>query len=154
MRTPASIRGHPLHPILITIPIGLWVFSLVCDLIALRSPRPEVYFICSLFTMIGGIVGALIAAVPGLIDLLSLKERHLRRIALIHMALNLFIVALYVVNLWLRIDHPPSPAVPVALSVAGIVLLSVSGWLGAELVHVHGVTVLNAGSDERNRSKG
>ena len=33
MRTPASIAGHPIHPMLVTFPIGLWVFSLVADLI-------------------------------------------------------------------------------------------------------------------------
>ena len=32
MRTPASIAGHPIHPMLVPIPIGLWIFSLVCDL--------------------------------------------------------------------------------------------------------------------------
>ena len=33
MRTPASIAGHPIHPMLVPIPIGLWIFSLVCDLV-------------------------------------------------------------------------------------------------------------------------
>jgi uncharacterized membrane protein len=28
MRTPASISKHPIHPMLIVFPIGLWVFSL------------------------------------------------------------------------------------------------------------------------------
>jgi uncharacterized membrane protein len=32
MRTPASIAKHPLHPMLVAIPIGVWIFSLVCDL--------------------------------------------------------------------------------------------------------------------------
>ena len=32
MRTPASIAGHPIHPMLVPIPIGLWIFSFVCDL--------------------------------------------------------------------------------------------------------------------------
>ncbi len=35
MRTPASIGGHPIHPMLVVFPIGLWIFSLVCDLIGL-----------------------------------------------------------------------------------------------------------------------
>ena len=32
MRTPASIARHPIHPMLVPIPIGLWIFSLVADL--------------------------------------------------------------------------------------------------------------------------
>ena len=37
MRTPASIARHPIHPMLVPIPIGLWIFSLVC---AARPRRP------------------------------------------------------------------------------------------------------------------
>jgi uncharacterized membrane protein len=33
MQTPANIAKHPIHPMLVTIPIGLWVFSFVCDLV-------------------------------------------------------------------------------------------------------------------------
>jgi hypothetical protein len=37
MRTPASISKHPIHPMPIVFPIGLWIFSLVCDLIHLAG---------------------------------------------------------------------------------------------------------------------
>src|SRR5207248_7202313 len=33
MQTPASIARHPIHPMLVPIPIGLWIFSFVCDLV-------------------------------------------------------------------------------------------------------------------------
>jgi len=32
MRTPARIMDHPIHPMLIPFPIGLWVFSLAADI--------------------------------------------------------------------------------------------------------------------------
>lgn len=35
MASPASVKGHPLHPVLVAFPIGLFIFSLVCDLIGL-----------------------------------------------------------------------------------------------------------------------
>lgn len=35
MASPASVAKHPIHPILVTIPIGLWIFALVSDLIFL-----------------------------------------------------------------------------------------------------------------------
>jgi uncharacterized membrane protein len=31
--TPASFKGHPSHAILVAVPIGLWIFSIVSDLI-------------------------------------------------------------------------------------------------------------------------
>src|SRR5215216_6326447 len=121
MRTPANIAGHPIHPMLVTIPIGLWIFSLMADLVALRSGAPETWTLIALYAMIGGIFGALAAAAPGLVDLLSIDDRDLKKTALIHMSLNLTIVALYVVNAWLRWDAPAARGgLPLALSVLAI----------------------------------
>lgn len=149
MHTPASIRNHPIHPMLVTIPIGLWIFSLACDFIGLRTVHPDLWFVVALYTMIGGILGALAAAVVGLIDLLSLRNPPLRRIALIHMTLNLVIVVLYVINVWLRISNPTQTTAPLIMSVVAIAMLLVSGWLGGELVHVHGVGVAPAARGEK-----
>ena len=148
MKTPASIRNHPIHPMLVTVPIGLWLFALACDLIGLSSVHADLWYVVSLYAMIGGILGALAAAVPGLVDLVSLRERAHRRVALVHMGLNLLIVVLYVVNAWLRIVEPTRTVPHLALSLASIALRGVSGWLGGSLVHVHGVGVL--GVNERS----
>jgi uncharacterized membrane protein len=104
MRTPANVAGHPIHPMLVTIPIGLWIFSLVCDLIAMRSADPGTWNVVALYALIGGIVGALAAAVPGLIDLMSLRDAAIKKTGLVHMSINLTVVALYVVNAWLRFN--------------------------------------------------
>lgn len=141
MRTPAQIAGHPIHPMLVTLPIGMWVFSLVADLIALRSGSPEIWQAAALYTMIGGILGALAAAVPGLIDLLSLRDAAIKGTAIKHMTLNLTIVALYVINAWLRIQGAASPNIWLLLSIVAIALLLVSGWLGGKMVYEAGVAV-------------
>jgi hypothetical protein len=73
MRTPASIFTHPIHPMLIVFPIGLWIFSLACDLIRLAGASGDAWSIVALFSMVGGFIGALCAAVPGFIDLLFYK---------------------------------------------------------------------------------
>jgi uncharacterized membrane protein len=141
MKTPASIAGHPIHPMLVTIPIGLWLFSLACDLIALYDPvRP--WPLIALYCLAGGIVGALLAAVAGLIDLLSLSGRR-RKVGLVHMTINLTVVALYVVNFWLRTNTEGyvSGGTPLLLSVGAIGLLAISGWLGGKLVYELGVAV-------------
>ena len=140
MRTPASISGHPIHPMLVTLPIGLWIFSLVCDLFFVFGSGAPVWNTVALYTMAGGIVGALLAAVPGFIDMLSLQS-ELRKTALIHMAINLTVVALYAVNLWLRISTPENLKGPIWLSAAAVGLLAISGWLGGHMVYVGGVAV-------------
>jgi uncharacterized membrane protein len=141
MRTPATIAKHPLHPMLIVFPVGLWLFSLVCDIAVLAGATSPGWQSAAFYTMVGGLVGALAAAVPGLIDLLSLHVARVRRIALTHMTLNLIVVALYAVNLWLRMQQTTDMRVPVLLSVVAVIMLAVSGWLGGEMVHVHGIGV-------------
>lgn len=139
MRTPANIAKHPIHPMLVAVPIGLWLFSLICDVIHLMGATSPNWEIVARYTMVGGILGALVAAVPGLIDMLSLRA-GLKRIALIHMTINLTVVAMYVVNVWLRAQGAESLA-PFWLSLGGIGLLGISGWLGGKMVYVHGVAV-------------
>jgi uncharacterized membrane protein len=139
MRTPANIAKHPIHPMLVAIPIGLWLFSLICDLVFVFGGAQE-WRVVAFYTMVGGIVGALCAAVPGFIDMLSLPA-GIKRIALVHMSINLAVVALYAINVWLRVSSDAATTLPVWLSVIAVAMLAVSGWLGGKMVYVHGVAV-------------
>ncbi len=151
MRTPANIAGHPIHPMLVTLPIGLWVFSFVCDLFYVFGSGAAEWKTVALYTMAGGIVGALLAAVPGLIDLLSLPPEP-RKTALIHMAINLTVVVLFAFNLWLRLSAPDARP-PVWLSAIAVGLLAISGWLGGKLVYLGGVAV-SAPEDTQQTRRG
>jgi uncharacterized membrane protein len=140
MRTPASIARHPIHPMLVPIPIGLWLFSLVADLIHAGGSANPAWTTVAFYCMGGGIVGALAAALPGLIDLLSLPPGP-RKTAIMHMTINLTVVVLYVINFWMRMSAPESPGKLVWLSLLSIGLLTVSGWLGGKMVYEHGIAV-------------
>jgi uncharacterized membrane protein len=89
----------------------------------------------------GGILGALLAAVPGLLDSIGLHGARERRVATTHLMLNLGIVAIQAINFWLR-SQPEygGSRLPVWISIAAVAALLVSGWLGGQLVHVLGVT--------------
>jgi uncharacterized membrane protein len=143
MRSPASIANHPIHPMLVVFPIALWIFSLICDVVALNVSTSAIWFTVAFYTMVGGLIGALAAAVPGLIDLLYYKggAPPVKKIALTHMTINLTAVVLYAVNIWLRASGPESMTLPVLLSVIGVCSIAVSGWLGGQMVHVYGVGV-------------
>jgi uncharacterized membrane protein len=84
MSSPASIGKHPIHPMLVAFPIGLWVFALVCDVVRLFGGA-EIWNSVALYSIAGGIVGALLAAVPGFIDFLSIDEPQVKRIATTHL---------------------------------------------------------------------
>lgn len=149
----ASIRKHPIHPMLIVFPIGLWIFSLICDLIYHGGVHNLFWKGVAFYTMLGGLAGALLAAVPGFIDYLSLRERRTKKIATTHMVLNLAAVALFLFNLGIRYNAAPeNEPLGVILSIVGIVVIGVSGWLGGSLVYVHGVAVTTSSSTEDRRA--
>lgn len=157
MASPASIQKHPIHPMLIPFPIGLWIFSLLCDVVYAMGWGGAVWNDMAFYTMVGGIIGALAAAIPGYIDYRSLTDPQTTTIGRWHMLVNLSIVVLFAINLSLRMWSEPGAVLPVLLSLVGIAMLGVAGWLGGELVYVHRVAVepepkVAASAKERNRA--
>jgi uncharacterized membrane protein len=148
MNSPARIREHPIHPMLIVFPIGLSGFSLVCDIAYHAGSHSEFWNQAAFYSMAAGLIGALLAAIPGFMDYLSLTAPAAKRIATTHMVLNLAIVALYLFNLGIRYNASAgSELFGVVLSLVAIGILSVSGWLGGSLVYVHHVGVATKRED-------
>jgi len=141
MAMPTRIGNHPIHPMLIPFPIALWIFSFICDLVYAFGWGGPVWSEMAFYTMVGGILGALAAAVFGLLDYLSLTDPATIRVGRSHMILNVALVVLYLINVLLRMGTHVPGAGSIVLSVLGLLLLGVSGWLGGELVYVHGVAV-------------
>src|SRR5829696_644096 len=143
----AGPYGHPFHPILVTVPIGAWVVSLAFNPPSRWSGEPEVFVKGSFWLIGAGILGAVAAAVFGLLDLLTIpRGTPAFRTGLTHMALNLTIAALFAVSFALRRDHldeadATTPAVVV--SAVALAILGVSGWLGGKLSYRYGVRVVD-----------
>ncbi len=140
MASPASVKKHPLHPMLVAVPIGLWVFALVCDLAAATGSTGP-WRTVALYTTVGGIVGAVVAAVPGLIDYFSIDEAAMRRIATFHLVVNVCALIIFAINLWSRLTLPATSVVPLILSLIGVTGIGIGGWLGGEMVYVKGMAV-------------
>ena len=141
MSSPASIAKHPIHPMLVPFPIALWIFSLICDLVYALNWGGSLWKDMAFFSMAGGVIGALLAAIPGYFDYRSLETADVQRIGWWHMVINLSLATLFAINLWLRFGNEPNALLPVILSFVGIAGLGISGWLGGELVYVHGAAV-------------
>jgi len=146
MASPASLGGHPIHPMIIPFPIALWVFSLVADVIYLWRGNPVWRNYIAFYTLLAGIIGAAVAAVPGLIDWLSLKEPTVVKMANWHARLNVIALLIFAASFYLRTANGSelvsgSHRIPFGLSVLGAILISISGWLGGEMVFKHGVAV-------------
>ena len=146
MASRASIGGHPVHPMIIPFPIALWVFSLVADVIYLWRGNPIWKDYIAFYTLLGGTIGAAAAAVPGVIDWLSLEDPKVVKIANWHARLNVIALLIFASGFYLRTTSGAglvggSHSIPIALSVLGVVLITISGWLGGEMVFKHGVAV-------------
>jgi len=136
----AAIRDHPLHPMLIVIPAGAFIMTLVMDILYLITDQ-ALWWLGTLPVILLGVIGALLAAIPGLVDLVAVAPHQgARRIAITHMIINLVVVALFAWNGFTRWSAaaPPEPGTPWLgfwLSLVGVALLAVSGWLGWEMVY-------------------
>ncbi len=140
MASPASIKKHPVHPMLVGFPIGLWAFALVCDVMRAITGN-NVWQTVAIYCIAGGIVGALVSAVPGLIDYFSIDETAMKRIANLHLAVNLGAIVIFAINLWLRFRLPAESYLPLGLSIVGVLAIGIGGWLGGEMVYVKGMAV-------------
>jgi uncharacterized membrane protein len=95
----------------------------------------------ALYAIGGGIVGELLAAIPGFIDYLSIDEVEMKRIATNHLLLGLGSVVIFGFNFWLRFRLEEGSKLPLFLSIAGVLVIGFGGWLGGEMVYVKGMAV-------------
>ncbi len=151
----AKIMGHPIHPMLVVFPIGLYITSFVFDLVYLSTGNPF-WFRMAFWTMVGGLVGNLAAAIPGFLDYLTLPPRtETRQIATYHMGIGVTLAILYFANILLRdwgiIAENMKPWSVVILNLVGVLLIGLQGWLGGELVYKHGVGVEEKGRTGEER---
>lgn len=147
-RVLAGPYGHPFHPILVTVPIGAWVCSLVFDIASHFVEQPGFLAQGSEWLIAIGVLGAFAAATIGFLDLIVIPAgTPAYRTGLLHMTLNLTVTIAYIANfLWRYGHYPQSGAVglgPLLLSVVSICALAVSGFLGGKLAYRFGVRVVS-----------
>jgi uncharacterized membrane protein len=143
MRSKATIAGHPVHPMLIPFPLGLWATSFVVDVLFYFLRHPTL-LIVSKFMIAAGCVGAVAAAIPGIIDWLAIKNGEVKKAANWHARLNIAALVVFAISFFLRLGRYSELVgrrltIPFLLSLVGVILITISGWLGGELVFRYGV---------------
>lgn len=142
----AGPYGHPFHPILVPVPIGAWVASLVFDIASHLVDDPRTLAQGSVWLIAIGLLGALAAASVGFLDLFAIPTAtRAFRTALVHMTLNLTVIVAYGLNFaWRYGDYDRPAAVPLGqllLSALSLIALGVAGYLGGRLAYRFGVRV-------------
>lgn len=135
---PIRVLGHPVHPALVHLPLGLLPATVVWDVVALWHGDP-LWWTLSFWTLALGLAGAVPAALSGLLEFAALPREHPGETrALQHLAAVSLAMAVFAVSALLRGGPgPPGPGAGgwlALLSATGTLLLAVAGWLGADLV--------------------
>jgi len=157
MKTKASLAGEPIHPMFVHYPIALWTTSVVTDVIFYFHRNTSLILI-SKFLIAAGIVGALLAALPGLIDWLTITEPAAKKTGTLHMVLNLSALFLFGASLYLRMKNYGAGLighnlqVPLVISVAGLIDMMIAASLGGKLVYKHRMGVDESGPAPDSRS--
>ncbi|HEX6661619.1 MAG TPA: DUF2231 domain-containing protein [Sphingomicrobium sp.] len=149
-KSTARIAGHPIHPMLVPLPIGFLVGALLTD-IAYVGWGWAYFAYFSTWLIAAGIVTALLAALAGFTDFLGDRRIRALKKAWYHMIGNLAAVALSIVNLLIHNRDGAMAVVPTGITLSAIVvlLLLFNGWMGGEMVFRHGVGVLPSDEDMR-----
>jgi uncharacterized membrane protein len=147
MRSKFAIAGHPLHPMLVAIPIGLFAWTLVADIVFAASGRTHEWYSIAFWSGIAAIVMALLAALPGFGDFFTMAVKSdARGIASAHMGINLTVVVLYFIAMLLMRDDAAvsggRQVLVLVLHAIGSGLLLLSGWLGGEMVFRHHLAMI------------
>jgi uncharacterized membrane protein len=143
MNSKARIAGHPIHPMLIPFPLALWATSFAVDVLFYFLRHPTLLVIAK-FMIAAGCLGAIAAAIPGIIDWLAIKNGEVKRVANWHARLNIAALVVFAISFFLRTASYSelvgrSLTIPFLLSLVGVILISISGWLGGELVFRYGM---------------
>jgi len=143
----AGPEGHPFHPLLVPLPIGAFVSSLIFDILTRTRAGGLPYLVDGAFWLLGvGLIGALAAAVPGVIDLRTIRRgAPAFATACAHLSLNAAAAVLFAIGYaWRAGDHVALDKTrwgQLALSAAGVVFLMAAIWLGSKLTYGHGMRV-------------
>jgi uncharacterized membrane protein len=141
----AGPYGHPFHPILVTVPIGAWITSLVLDFGSRGAAAPGELARGAFWAISVGIIGAVVAALFGLLDLLDIPRRtRAFSVGLIHMVLNVVVLGAFIASWIWRASRGVGVETTIGqliLSIAALILLGASGFLGGMLAYRYGVRV-------------
>jgi uncharacterized membrane protein len=138
--------GHPLHPILVHIPMAMWPGALIFDLLSQWGIGGNAVVRLSFYAIVFGLIASLLAVPTGVVDWSGVKkEKPAWKIGLYHMILNLLVAAIFAINLGLRAqtyrEATQVAGTPLLLSIGGTALLVGSAYLGGRMVYEYGINV-------------
>jgi uncharacterized membrane protein len=157
----AGPEGHPFHPLLVPLPIGAFLSSLIFDILTRTRVDGLPYLVDGAFWLIGvGLIGAFLAAVFGFLDFRTVPRGTPAFVtAGTHLMLNAATVVLFAIGYaWRAGDHVELDKTrwgQLSLSAVAVAFLIAAIWLGGKLTYRHGMRVSGqAGHDDGTPRRG
>ncbi len=141
-RSTAEIAGHPVHPMLIPFPIACFVLVLFSDIAFWRTAH-DFWASASLWLLGIGLIMAALAAVAGLIDVMSDNQIYSLSDAWLHAGGNVIAVLLELGNWYMRYQGGAVIPTGLIISLVVVLILLFTGWKGWEMVYRHKVGVVD-----------
>jgi uncharacterized membrane protein len=143
LRPTAPIAKHPIHPMLIPVPIVCFIGALVTD-IAYASTAEMMWADFSSWLLAVGFIGGVLAAIAGLIDFLGNRLIREQAPAWPHLIGNLVVLVLAFLNNLIHTRDAYTSVMPTGLilSILTVLVLPVTAWLGREMVYRYGAGVV------------
>jgi uncharacterized membrane protein len=141
-RSTVSVAGHPLHPMLVPIPIACFVLTFFTDLAYWKTANMQ-WANMSAWLLTVGLIVAMFAVIAGLIDVLGERRIRALRPLWIHAVGNAIALVLSILNAFVHSRDAYTSVVPTGLILSGLVvlILLVTGWNGWSMVYRHRVGV-------------
>lgn len=138
--------GHPLHPILVHVPMGLWPAALVADLFSFAGGGGNAVVHFSAYAILLGLLSAIVSIPAGWADWSGIKrEKPAWKLGVYHMTINAAATMIWLGNFVLRLpglqEAERVTALQLALSILGVAVLVVGAWFGKRMVFDQGTSV-------------
>ncbi|MCT2587751.1 DUF2231 domain-containing protein [Actinophytocola gossypii] len=125
-----SWLGHPVHPLLVTLPIGAWTSGLVLDLTGRRNAARQLVAV--------GLAATPPTVLAGLADFADLDTRQ-RRVGLLHASANLVAAGAFLCSYRCRLRGRHRAGT--VWSTLGLLAIGAGGALGGHLAYAQGAGV-------------
>jgi len=135
-RSTASIVGHPIHVMLVPIPIVCFIATLITDIVYWQTAR-MLWADMSAWLLVTGFIVSVLAATAGLIDFLGDRRVRELRAAWIHAIGNVAVLVLSIFNVLIHSRDAYTSVVPTGLVLSALIvlILLVTGWNGWSMVY-------------------
>jgi uncharacterized membrane protein len=151
MESRLSVAGQAVQPILVMFPLGLFAMAVLFDMADLLG-GPNILGALAYWNVIAGLLGGLVAALAGAVDVMFVRSPEARRLGVLRGLINMGVLVIFAVILMLRV-HTPERVVGGGLFAVELFALGLAvfgAWFAGQIATGHAPAFARAATGNRN----